>query len=61
MQRGVGLRIEIEKANALPGGGERRAKIHGGRRLPDAPFLIQNRNRPHRQPPCRISIRRRSR
>src|SRR3954471_16606516 len=40
----VGLRIQVEKQNSLPQGGQARGNIHGGSGLAHAAFLIGNSN-----------------
>ena len=42
VQRGVGLRIDIDQADALARGGQRGAEVHGGGRFADAAFLIDD-------------------
>ena len=48
MDRGVGLRIEIDQAHALPLPSQPRCQIDTRRRLADPAFLIHHRNRTHR-------------
>jgi hypothetical protein len=38
----VGLRIEIDEAHLMAGGGQGRAQVNGGCRFADAAFLIQD-------------------
>ncbi len=44
MQGQVSLRIQINQADAAPGLGDRRAEIHGRRRLADASLLVHQRD-----------------
>ena len=47
VQRGMGLRIEIDQADSLPGGGQRGAQVDGRGRFAHAPFLIEDGDRSH--------------
>ena len=42
VQRGMGLRIEIDQTNPLAAGRQRGAQVDGGGRLADASLLIRN-------------------
>ena len=47
VRRGVGLRVEVEDADALPGGREGRREVDRRRRLAHAAFLVDDRDPSH--------------
>src|SRR3954470_16074965 len=49
VQRGMRLRIQIDDANSMARGSQRRAEVYGGRRFSNAALLIQYSDRSH---PC---------